>query len=453
VTDRVEQIRERLEALPPAALAVLRDKLAEKVQQKRYAQWQPYPWQVCPDVVPAMGSFALFGGRGTGKTDMGSRYVLDHINGTACDSRVPGGHRIGIISPTLGDAVEAAVNGPSGLRTHDPRTRVVSGVGGTHVKFHNGAQGKLFGAHTKADVERLRAGGGRCLYWCDELAAMRYAEEVMAHSAMGLRLGSRPHYVLTSTPKPRAVIIKIANDPKTLLTKGRTMDAWHLPPETRQALWDEYGGTNLGRQELEGEILGDTEGALVSRATLDAGRVPEAPELNLIVVGVDPNGSGTKDEFGIVAIGRAADGEAYVLADSSTRVTGRDAALKAWALFDDIDADVLVCEDNFGKSYLHAVMADAWKESHEGEPPIKYVHAGTGKTLRAQPMAMRFEQKRLHIVGVLDQLEAQLATWVPSESTDSPDRIDAAAHAFAYVRGREKQRAKISLPHNLGSLR
>jgi phage terminase large subunit-like protein len=453
VTDRVEQIRERLEALPPAALAVLRDKLAAKVQQRRWDNWVGYPWQHPGGVVPAMGAWVLGAGRGCGKSAAGSRYVLEHVYGPPCDTRIPGGHRVSIIAPTLGDALESFITGPSGLQVHDPRVKVRQGVGGTHVIFHNGSQAKVFGAYTKGDIERLRSGGNRCLVALEEAAAMRYLDEVLTHSKMGLRIGPRPHYVVTSTPKPRAGIIKLWNDPKTILTKGLTMDAYHLPPEMRRSLWDEYGGTNLGRQELEGEILGDTEGALVSRATLDAGRVPEAPELNLIVVGVDPNGSGTKDEFGIVAIGRAADGEAYVLADSSTRVTGRDAALKAWALFDDIDADVLVCEDNFGKSYLHAVMADAWKESHEGDPPIKYVHAGTGKTLRAQPMAMRFEQKRLHIVGVLDQLEAQLATWVPSESTDSPDRIDAAAHAFAYVRGREKQRAKISLPHNLGSLR
>lgn len=454
MTDRVTELRARLEALPPAALEAVRDKLAAKVQQRRYNLWTPYPWQICPGQVPAMGTFALLGGRGTGKTDMGSRYLLDHINGPACDPRVPGGHRIGIISPTLGDAVEAAVNGPSGLRTHDPRTKLTQGAGGMHVRFHGGAYGKLFGAHTKADVERLRAGGGRCLYWCDELAAMRYAGEALAHSAMGLRLGPRPHYVVTSTPKPRAEVIKLVASPLTLLTKGRTMDAWHLPPETRQALWEEYGGTALGRQELEGEILSEMAGALVSRQALDASRVPEAPDLNLIVVGMDPNGTGTGDECGIIAMGRGTNGDAYVLADASTKATGRESAMRAWNLFDDLNADVLVVEKNFGQAWLRDVLADAWRENHGTDPmPLKLVNAGSGKALRAQPMAMRFEQNRAHIVGTLDHLETQLATWVPTESPDSPDRVDAAAHAFAFLRGTERQRAKISLPHQLAALK
>lgn len=453
MTSREEEIRQRLANLPPHALAALRDKLQDRIQATRWSTWIGYPWQSPPAPVPPMGAWVLGAGRGCGKSAAGSRYVLEHIYGPPCDTRLPGGHRISIIAPTLGDALESFITGPSGLQVHDPRVKVSSGVGGTKVTFHNGAMGKVFGAHTKADIERLRSGGNRCLVALEEAAAMRYLDDVLTHSKMGLRIGPCPHYVVTSTPKPRAAIIKLWNDPKTVLTKGRTMDAFHLPPETRAALWEEYGGTTIGRQELEGEILGDTPGALVSRGTLDAGRVPEPPDLNLIAVGFDPNGSGTGDESGIVAVGRGTDGDGYILADASSRATGREAALRAWALFDDVNADVLVVEENFGKSWLRQVVADAWGEHHEGDPPIKYVNAGTGKTLRAQPMAMRLEQQRLHIVGTLDKLEDQLATWVQAESTESPDRIDAAVHAFAFIRTKEKAKARILLPHQLGPLR
>jgi phage terminase large subunit-like protein len=454
VSSRAEEIAARLEKLPPAALAAVRDQLAAKVQERRYNLWQPYPWQVCPGEVPAMGAWVLGGGRGVGKTDAGARYILDHVAGPPCDQRITGGHRIAIIAPTLGDASESAISGPSGLQTHDPRVKVTTSHGGTHVIFPNGSRGKVFGAHTKADIERLRSGGNRCCVWLEEAAAMRYLDAVITHSKMGLRIGPRPHYVVTTTPKPRAEIIKLWDSPKTLLTKGRTLDAYHLPPEMRQELLDEYGGTNLGRQELDGEILTDVRGALVSRVHLDRSRVPEAPDLNLIAIGFDPNGTGTGDECGIVAVGRGTDGDAYVLADASTKSTGRDAALRAWALFDDLEADVLVVEDNFAKSWLRQVLVDAWKETHDDEnPPMKTVNAGQGKALRAQPMAMRFEQSRVHIVGTLDRLEAQFATWVPAETPDSPDRIDAAVHAFAYIRGKEKSRAKISTPANLGALR
>lgn len=401
-----------------------------------------------------MGAWVLGGGRGVGKTDAGARYILDHVAGPPCDPRIPGGHRVSIIAPTLGDAVESAITGPSGLKTHDPRVRLTSGHGGTHVVFPNGSRAKVFGAHTSNDIERLRSGGNRCCVWLEEAAAMRYLDAVITHSKMGLRIGPRPHYVVTTTPKPRAEIIRLWNDPKTLLTKGRTMDAYHLPPETREALWDEYGGTALGRQELEGEILSETPGALVSRETMDRSRVPEAPEMSAVVIGFDPNGTGTGDESGIVGMGRSGDGDMYVLADVSSKATGRDAANRAWALFDDLDADVMVVEKNFGQAWLIDVLTDAWRETHDDPiAPIKPVNAGSGKALRAAPMAMRWEQGRVHIVGTLDKLESQLATWVPTESPDSPDRIDAAAHAFAFLRGKEKQHARISLPHTLGSLR
>lgn len=460
MTGTAGDLRARLEALPPAALAAVRDKLAAKVQERRYALWEPYEWQRCPGVVPAMGAWVLGGGRGVGKTDAGARYILDHVAGPACDPRLPGGHRVAIIAPTLGDASESAIMGPSGLKTHDPRVRMTTGHGGTHVVFPNGARGKVFGAHTAADIERLRSGGNRCCVWLEEAAAMRYLDEVMTHSKMGLRLGPRPHYVVTTTPKPRAAIIKLWDDPRTLLTKGRTLDAYHLPPEQRAVLLEEYGGTDLGRQELEGEILTEVRGALVSRKDIDKARVPEAPDMNLVVVGFDPNGTGTGDESGIVVCGRGLDGDTYILADASSKATGRDAALRAWAVFDDAKADVMVYEKNIGQSWLTQVLADAWRE-HNGvgpgqycEPaPMKPVSASQGKALRAQPMAMRFEQGKVHVVGVLDRLEYQFATWVPDESPDSPDRVDAAVHAFTYLRGRERMRGRVQLPHTAGSLR
>lgn len=443
-----------MEKLSPAALQRVRDQLAQKVQERRYALWKPYPWQVSPGVVPAMGAWVLGGGRGVGKTDAGARYMLDHVAGPACDARIPGGHRMAIIAPTLGDASESAITGPSGLQTHDPRVRMTTGNGGTHVVFPNGSRAKVFGAHTKNDIERLRSGGNRCLVWLEEAAAMRYLDEVITHSKMGLRIGPRPHYVITTTPKPRAAIIKLWADPKTLLTKGRTLDAYHLPPEMRAELLDEYGGTDLGRQELDGEILTEIRGALVSRKSMDKARVPEAPDMNLVVVGFDPNGTGTGDESGIVACGRGANGDVYVLADASSKATGRDAALRAWALFDDLDADVLVYEKNIGLSWLTQVLTDAWRETHDDpNPPMKPVHAGEGKSLRAQPMAMRFEQGKVHIVGVLDQLESQFATWVPAESPDSPDRVDAAVHAFAFLRHKDKARARVGLAYQHGALR
>lgn len=67
----VEAIRKRLESLSPAELTAVRDKLAERVQQRRYDLWQPYEWQRPPREVPAMCAWILGGGRGVGKLTRG----------------------------------------------------------------------------------------------------------------------------------------------------------------------------------------------------------------------------------------------------------------------------------------------------------------------------------------------------------------------------------------------
>lgn len=137
--------------------------LEEEWWLRRRATWRPYPWQVPPGRIETSGMFLILGGRGTGKTDGCARYITDHVHGPPCDPRVPGGHRLAIIAPTLGDAVESCVEGPSGLKAHDPRAVLRGGVGGTYVRWPSGAIAKLFGSHTKDDVDRLRSGGNRCV--------------------------------------------------------------------------------------------------------------------------------------------------------------------------------------------------------------------------------------------------------------------------------------------------
>lgn len=118
-----------------------------------------------PHQVPPPGDWygwLMNAGRGSGKTRASSNYVIEHVKGPPC---LPGPtpHWIGIIAPTLGDAVTACVSGPSGIATHDPTAKLSGGAGGLFVKWSNGSRAKLFGASSPEDVERLRAGGNTCL--------------------------------------------------------------------------------------------------------------------------------------------------------------------------------------------------------------------------------------------------------------------------------------------------
>src|SRR5215831_3961625 len=123
--------------------------------------WTPQPHQIPPD-----GDWwvlwLMLGGRGSGKTDAMSHYVTQHVYGPPCLESLPGGHRIAIIAPNLGDAVEACVTGPSGLKAHSGGIKFKT-QGGLHIVWPNGSEGKLFGASFPEDVERLRAGGNRSM--------------------------------------------------------------------------------------------------------------------------------------------------------------------------------------------------------------------------------------------------------------------------------------------------
>lgn len=426
----------RLAGMGPEELALLEEELRAKLWARRWGRWKPYPWQVPPDHVPTLGWWLQLGGRGTGKTDGCARYMVQHVNGPPCDPRLRGGHRMAIIAPTQGDAVEACVNGPSGLRAHDPRVVLRTTAGGTFARWPNGAEAKLFGAHTPDDIERLRAGGNRCLVWMEEVAAQRRLSEAITHSEMGLRLGDNPHYIASTTPKPRTEVRQLKARSDVTVTQGRTRDAIHLPEAQRAFLVAKYKGTRLEKQELDGELIGDIEGALWSAALLDATRVGATPPLSRVVVAVDPAATSTDeaDEMGVIVAGLGAGHlpdlngtqrrHGYVLDDLSRRMRPIEAARVAVAAYHRHKADAIVAEVNNGGEWIGTVIRQV-----DATVNYRTVNASRGKATRAEPVAALFEQRAAHVVNSLPDLEEQLTTWVPGEG-DSPDRLDAAVWAL-----------------------
>jgi phage terminase large subunit-like protein len=431
----VTDLRSRLAGMSDAELDLLEEKLRAKIWQKRWDRWTPYPWQVAPAEIPTMGWWLQLGGRGTGKTDGCARYMVEHVNGPPCDPRLRGGHRMAIVAPTQGDAVEACVNGPSGLKAHDPRVVLRTTAGGTFARWPSGAEAKLFGAHSPDDIERLRAGGNRCLVWMEEVAAQRRLKEAITHSEMGLRLGPNPHYIGSTTPKPRTEVIELTQRADVIMTRGRTRDAVHLPQDMRDFLVRKYAGTRLEKQELDGDLLTDIEGALWQRTRLDATRVGAAPPMVRIVVAIDPaaKGGDESDEMGIVVAGL---GQAYipdrngfprrhgyVLDDLSGRMSPEECMRKAAQAYHAWKADAVIAEVNNGGDWIGTTLRQI-------DPKVNYrtVTATRGKATRAEPVAAVFDQLAAHIVTSLPDLEEQLVTWVPGD--DSPDRLDAMVWAL-----------------------
>jgi phage terminase large subunit-like protein len=409
-----------LEALPLAAARMI----LERQREQTAPRWTPLPHQIPPE--GDWDTWLLLAGRFAGKTDACAHYVDQEARRSPI--------RIGIIAPTLGDAVDSCVNGPSGLRAHNPSVKLVQRTGGTYVEWPNGSVAKLFGAHSPEDVERLRAGGNRHLDWYEEFAAWRHAQDTLDQAALGLRLGARPHAVASTTPKPRPHLLKVMDDPSTVITRAASADNPHIDPKVRAKLYATYGGTRLGRQELYAEILGDVPGALWTRERLEANRVTEHPPLHRIVVGVDPEAASGEDsaETGIVVVGAARVGDklhGYVLDDLTIRGTPGVWGKAAVTAYHKHLADRLIGEVNNGGEMVGYVIRTV-----PGGERVTYkaVHASRGKQARAEPVAGLDEQGRLHLVGYFPELEDQLCSWVPG-AEKSPDRLDALVWAATEV--------------------
>jgi phage terminase large subunit-like protein len=369
----------------------------------------------------------MLGGRGTGKTDALAHYINKHVLGPPCHRDLPGGHRVAIIAPTLGDAIESCVEGPSGLRKHNPRIHLSTSRGGTHVTWPSGAQAKLFGTSSPEDVERLRAGGNRCVCWLEELAAWVKLEEAWDHMSFGLRVGPRPHAVASTTPKPKKKLIELVNDPRTVVTRARTDDNKFLESRVREALYNRYEGSRLGRQELEGEILEDNPGALWSRDRLDELRVWDTPPLRRVVVAIDPSGGEgpENDEQGIAVCGVGDDGHGYMLADLTVKLHPEGWAATAVRAFYDNKADYIVAEINYG-----GAMVESTIRAVDPLVPVKVITASRGKFIRADPIATLDKRGQIHQVGSWVEMEDELVTWDPLEPKFSPNRLDARVWGF-----------------------
>ena len=298
------------------------------------------------------------------------------------------------------------------------------------IILNNGSRIKLFSAD---EPERFR-GPQHHGAWCDELASYRYSDS-WDQLQFGLRLGEHPRVIVTTTPKPTPLIRALAGrkDGSVVVTRGSTFDnAANLAPAALLELQARYNGTRLGRQELYGEILEDVEGALWTKGLIERARLPKAPPLSRIIVSIDPAVTNTNesDETGIIVCGSDATGHGYVLGDYSFRGSPLDWASKAVAVFDEWKADSILVEVNQGGDMVSAVL----KQVRLGLP-IREIRAHVGKRLRAEPVAARYEQGRIHHIGEYPLLEDQMTIWTPQDAK-SPDRIDALVQAFSDLLGR-----------------
>jgi predicted phage terminase large subunit-like protein len=360
----------------------------------------------------------LLAGRGFGKTLAGSGWVHELVQA--------GYGRIALVAPTAADARDVMVEGVSGILETAPNwNRPQYEPSKRRLTWPNGASATTFSSE---ESERLR-GPNHDAAWCDELGAWNEPQATWDQLQFTLRTGADPRITITTTPKPfpllRALVAREGRD--VVITRGSTFaNAANLAPGFLDAITLRYGGTRIGRQEIEAELLSDTPGALWQLDWLDRDRVTEAPELRRIVVAIDPavsNHEGS-DETGIIVAGLGHDGHIYVVEDLSGRFQPHEWAARAIAAYRRHHADRIIAEKNQG-----GLMVEGTIRSLDRNVAFRGVHAARGKVTRAEPISALYEQHRVHHVGTYQALEDQLCSFTSdfdrSRAGYSPDRLDA----------------------------
>jgi phage terminase large subunit-like protein len=381
----------------------------------------------------------MMAGRGFGKTRAGAEWVMRQ-------ARSHPGARIALVGASADEVARVMIEGPSGLLSvaaDDAEMLWVPTRG--EVSFAGGAQAFVYSA---AAWEGLR-GPEHDFAWADELAkwdpwerrTRSRADAAFDNLMMGLRRGDHPRLVVTTTPRPVPVLRRLRRLQGLVETGGRTADNPHLPDAYKDWVVETYGGTRLGRQELDGQLIEDVEGALFPRSLLEAARtdphpdpLPQAGEGEFwrrVVVGVDPPATAQGDACGIVVCALGKDEIAYVLADASVRGLSPEGwaravaqAAAAWR------ADRVVAEQNQGGDMVESVLRQV-----DAALPVKLVSASRGKVARAEPVAARMETKRVKLAGRFPELEDELAGLQIGGGYQgpgrSPDRADACVWALA----------------------
>jgi phage terminase large subunit-like protein len=384
-------------------------------------------------------TWLILGGRGSGKTRMGAEWVNGMVQALPPFSKARSCN-IALVGETLGDVREVMIDGPSGIMSVSRAERPRFEMTRRRLVWRNGATASMFSSE---DPDSLR-GPQFDAAWCDELCKWKNLQSTWDMLQFGLRLGQNPKQVITTTPRPLPLLKKLLADTSIPVRRMKMREnAAHLASGFVHHISGLYGNTQLGRQELDGDLIEESEGALWTRLMMESVFCPDVPELKRIVVAIDPPASATKksDACGIVAAGLDENGMGWVLADESfSPAKPHEWAQRAIALYHRLEADLIVAEVNQGGDMVPAVIA-----AQDENVPVRPVRANRGKALRAEPIAALYEQGRVRHAARFPMLEDEMCDFAHTGLSNgrSPDRVDALVWALNDLFGRRENRPRV----------
>jgi phage terminase large subunit-like protein len=368
-------------------------------------------------------TWLIMAGRGFGKTRSGAEFVRHKVETGQAG-------RVALVGRSEADVRDTMVQGESGLIACSPphfRPRYLASK--RRVEWPNGAYALMF---SSKEPDQLR-GPQHDLAWSDELASWIYLDDTWSNLQLGLRLGSNPQQVITTTPRPVKRVRILVNRAKmpgssVVVTSGSSYEnRSNLAPAFFEEIVSEYEGTRLGEQELYARILDDAPGALWKRWMFDDRPKPDA--LRRVVVAIDPavSNSESSAETGIVVVGEDVNDYYYALDDRTMRGSPNEWATAALDAYDEYEADRIIGEINNGGDLVEAVIRNLRQDV-----PFKSVRASRGKIIRAEPVASIYERRRAFHPRKLEDLEDQLCNWEHG-SDMLVDRLDALVWGMTYL--------------------
>ena len=372
----------------------------------------------------------LLSGRGFGKTRAGCEWIR------AKAKLMPGSRGL-LVARTAADVRDVLVRGESGIMSISPPSEApLYEPSKRLLTWPNGSTALCFSSE---EPDQLRGVQGN---WAlaDELASWKYLPDDSGLNAwsnlrIATRLGDNPQIVAMTTPKRTEFMQELAAEEGkagVIFIRGSTKDnAANLSSTYLDVIYGLYAGTRLAQQELEGLLLDDVEGALLTLEQIREHRVGAVPpNARLTVVGVDPSvAERPKDECGIIVATSTMEPElhrrhAYVLEDATVHGSPEVWARTVTEVARKWGAPV-IAEVNQGAALVKMTLQTV-------DPAIRVleVRARYGKDIRAEPVVSAYEQGRVHHVGELPEYESQFTTWVPGETKKSPDRVDAGVWAL-----------------------
>jgi|SRR5882757_2266202 len=370
-------------------------------------------------------TWVIKAGRGFGKTRAGAEWIVEKA------WEYPGVH-IALVGRTVSDVRDVMINGLSGIVTISPPWFMPTYYPSKRLLiWPNGSYATTY----SADVPDQMRGPQHSFAWGDELASWQYWG-AFDQLSFGLRIypapGIEPQAVFTTTPRNTKEIKALLADPSTIVTNGSMYDnRENLAKRFIRDIERRYSGTRLGRQEIQGLIIDDIDGALWKRDWIENNRLAlpgDCPELKRIVIGVNPPDSLNQDmegppECGIIVAGLGIDNRGYILEDYSIAGTPNEWGTNVLEAYNKYKADCIVGDINHGGDMVGAVIKSTAESSNLKHVPFEIVRASRGKQPLAEAVSNLYQKKEVLHVGTYPDLEDQQCNWLHGERT--PDRFGA----------------------------